>query len=81
MMPNAYAVSTAPHLLQAAERPREEARTRVGNNSTGIRKVVAVGPKLRTSWDKANNVMRPPLLAVLLTPSHVAYMTAVVRKE
>jgi hypothetical protein len=43
----ANVVSTAPAFPTAAEIPRAVKRTRVGNTSAGMRKVVEAGPQLR----------------------------------
>jgi hypothetical protein len=48
--PKANVVSTAPVFPTAAEIPWAVERTRVGNTSTGIRKVVESGPQLRKNY-------------------------------
>ena len=48
--PKANVVSTAPAFPTAAEIPWAVERTRVGNTSTGIRKVIEAGPQLRKNY-------------------------------
>lgn len=77
-VPNAKAVSTAPHLPIAAEMPCAVPLTRAGNTSQGNKNVVQFGPTQATSCESPNMTIRPAVEVCADgtdMPAQIAYRT------